>query len=64
MQSKCSYFFHLDEFDIIPVKDLSFIYAYKKFYKDTDLDHLNNNVSKQKPYGSIIKINLWVPFDK
>ena len=49
--------------DIIPLKDIGFINSYKKIYKDPSLKYLNSYISKWKPFGTIITMNLWLAYD-
>ena len=47
----------------IPLKDIGFINSYKKIYKDPSLKYLNSYISKWKPFGTIITMNLWLAYD-
>ena len=55
--------FHLGISNILPIGDLGFINAYKKYYKDESLKKLNNNSNKWSKYTTIVTWYLWSSYD-
>ena len=55
--------FHLGISNILPIGDLGFINAYKKYYKDENLKKLNNNSNKWSKYTTIVTWYLWSSYD-
>ena len=55
--------FHLGLSDVMPIGDLGFINAYKKYYKDTDLLKFNKNSKKWCEYSTIVTWYLWSSYD-
>ena len=55
--------FHLGLSDVIPIGDLGFINAYKKYYKDPDLLKFNKNSKKWGKYSTIVTWYLWSSYD-
>ena len=55
--------FHLGLSDVIPIGDLGFINAYKKYYKDPDLLKFNENSKKWSKYSTIVTWYLWSSYD-
>ena len=55
--------FHLGLSDVIPIGDLGFINAYKKYYKDPDLLKFNKNSKKWSKYTTIVTWYLWSSYD-
>ena len=55
--------FHLGLSDVMPVGDLGFINAYKKYYKDPDLLKFNENSKKWSKYSTIVTWYLWSSYD-
>ena len=55
--------FHLGISNILPIGDLGFINAYKKYYKDENLKKLNNNSNKWSKYSTIVTWYLWSSYD-
>ena len=55
--------FHLGISNILPIGDLGFINAYKKYYKDESLKKLNNNSNKWSKYSTIVTWYLWSSYD-
>ena len=55
--------FHLGLSDVMPIGDLGFINAYKKYYKDPDLLKFNKNSKKWGKYSTIVTCYLWSSYD-
>ena len=55
--------FHLGLSDVMPIGDLGFINAYKKYYKDPDLLKFNKNSKKWRKYSTIVTWYLWSSYD-
>ena len=55
--------FHLGLSDVMPIGDLGFINAYKKYYKDPDLLKFNKNSKKWIKYSTIVTWYLWSSYD-
>ncbi len=55
--------FHLGLSNIIPIGDLGFINAYKKYYNDPDLLKFNKNTKKWCKYSTIVTWYLWSSYD-
>ena len=55
--------FYLGISNILPIGDLGFINAYKKYYKDESLKKLNNNSNKWSKYTTIVTWYLWSSYD-
>ena len=55
--------FHLGLSDVMPIGDLGFINAYKKYYKDPDLLKFNKNSKKWSKYKTIVTWYLWSSYD-
>ena len=55
--------FHLGLSSIMPMGDLGFINAYKKYYNDPDLIKFNKNKKKWSPYSTIVTWYLWSSYD-
>ena len=55
--------FHLGLSNIMPIGDLGFINAYKKYYNDPDLIKLNKNTKKWRKYSTIVTWYLWASYD-
>ena len=55
--------FHLGLSNIMPIGDLGFINAYKKYYNDPDLIKLNKNTKKWSKYSTIVTWYLWASYD-
>ena len=55
--------FHLGLSDVMPVGDLGFINAYKKYYKDPDLLKFNENSKKWSKHSTIVTWYLWSSYD-
>ena len=55
--------FHLGLSDVMPIGDLGFINAYKKYYKDPDLLKFNKNSKKWGKYSTIVTWYLWSSYD-
>jgi DNA-3-methyladenine glycosylase II len=55
--------FHLGLSNIMPIGDLGFINAYKKYYNDPDLIKLNKNKKKWSKYSTIVTWYLWASYD-
>ena len=55
--------FHLGISNILPIGDLGFINAYKKYYKDESLKKLNKNSNKWSKYTTIVTWYLWSSYD-
>ena len=55
--------FHLGLLNILPIGDLGFINAYKKYYNDPSLKSLNNNIEKWGDFTTIVTWYLWSTYD-
>ena len=55
--------FHLGLCDVMPIGDLGFINAYKKYYNDPDLIKFNKNTKKWSKYSTIVTWYLWSSYD-
>ena len=55
--------FHLGLSNVMPIGDLGFINAYKKYYKDPDLIKFNKNSKKWSKYSTIVTWYLWASYD-
>ena len=55
--------FHLGLSNIMPVGDLGFINAYKKYYNDPNLNKLTKNSKKWGKYSTIVTWYLWSSYD-
>ncbi len=55
--------FHLGKPDILPLGDLGFINAYKKYYRDPKLLKLKKNSKLWNNYSTIITWYLWASYD-
>ena len=55
--------FHLGLLNILPIGDLGFINAYKKYYRDPNLKSLSNNVDKWGDFTTIVTWYLWSTYD-
>ena len=55
--------FHLGLSDVMPIGDLGFINAYKKYYKDPNLLKFNKNSKKWSKYSTIVTWYLWSSYD-
>ena len=55
--------FHLGISNILPMGDLGFINAYKKYYNDESLEKLHIYSKKWSRYGTIITWYLWSSYD-
>ena len=55
--------FHLGLSSIMPMGDLGFINAYKKYYNDPDLIKFNKNTKKWSKYSTIVTWYLWASYD-
>ena len=55
--------FHLGLSDVMPIGDLGFINAYKKYYRDPDLLKFNINSKKWSKYSTIVTWYLWSSYD-
>jgi DNA-3-methyladenine glycosylase II len=55
--------FHLGLSSIMPMGDLGFINAYKKYYNDPDLIKFNKNSKKWSKYSTIVTWYLWASYD-
>ena len=55
--------FYLGLSDVMPIGDLGFINAYKKYYKDPDLLKFNKNSKKWRKYSTIVTWYLWSSYD-
>ena len=55
--------FYLGLPDIMPLGDLGFINAYKKYYNDTKLKKFSKNSSKWHNYSTIVTWYLWSSYD-
>ncbi len=55
--------FYLGISNILPIGDLGFINAYKKYYKDESLKKLNKNSNKWSKYTTIVTWYLWSSYD-
>ena len=55
--------FYLGLSDVMPIGDLGFINAYKKYYKDPDLLKFNKNSKKWSKYSTIVTWYLWSSYD-
>ena len=55
--------FHLGLSNIMPVGDLGFINAYKKYYNDSSLNKLTKNSKKWGKYSTIVTWYLWSSYD-
>ena len=55
--------FHLGLSNIMPIGDLGFINAYKKYYNDPDLIKFNKNTKKWSKYSTIVTWYLWASYD-
>ena len=55
--------FHLGLSNIMPIGDLGFINAYKKYYNDPYLIKLNKNTKKWSKYSTIVTWYLWASYD-
>jgi len=55
--------FHLGLSNIMPVGDLGFINAYKKYYNDPNLNKLTKNTKKWGKYSTIVTWYLWSSYD-
>ena len=55
--------FHLGLSDVMPIGDLGFINAYKKYYKDTNLLKFKKNSKKWGEYSTIVTWYLWSSYD-
>ena len=55
--------FHLGLSNIMPVGDLGFINAYKKYYNDPSLNKLTKNSKKWGKYSTIVTWYLWSSYD-
>ena len=55
--------FHLGLSDVMPIGDLGFINAYKKYYKDPNLQKFNKNSKKWSKYSTIVTWYLWSSHD-
>ena len=55
--------FYLGLPDIMPLGDLSFINAYKKYYNDLKLKKFANNSNKWGNYSTIVTWYLWSSYD-
>ena len=49
--------------NILPKGDLGFINAYKKYYKDKNLDKLDKNSKNWSNYSTIVTWYLWASYD-
>ena len=56
--------FHLGLLNILPIGDLGFINAYKKFYKDPNLQKLAMNMKKWGDFTTIVTWYLWSSYDE
>jgi DNA-3-methyladenine glycosylase II len=55
--------FHLGLSNIMPMGDLGFINAYKKYNNDSDLIKFNKNTKKWSKYSTIVTWYLWASYD-
>jgi len=55
--------FHLGLLNILPIGDLGFINAYKKYYNDPNLKSLPNNIKKWGDFTTIVTWYLWSTYD-
>ncbi len=55
--------FYLGLPNIMPVGDLGFINAYKKYYKDINLNKFSKNSKKWGNYSTIVTWYLWSSYD-
>ena len=55
--------FHFGLLNILPVGDLGFINAYKKYYRDPSLKSLSNNIEKWGDFTTIVTCYLWSTYD-
>ena len=55
--------FHLGLLNILPIGDLGFINAYKKYYRDPNLKSLSNNIDKWGDFTTIVTWYLWSTYD-
>ena len=55
--------FHFGLLNILPVGDLGFINAYKKYYRDPSLKSLSNNIEKWGDFTTIVTWYLWSTYD-
>ena len=55
--------FHLGLPNVMPMGDLGFINAYKKYYNDPDLIKFNKNTKKWSKYSTIVTWYLWASYD-
>ena len=55
--------FHLGLSNIMPIGDLGFINAYKKYYNDPDLMKFDKNIKKWSKYSTIVTWYLWASYD-
>ena len=55
--------FHLGISNILPKGDLGFINAYKKYYKDENLEKLDKNSKNWSKYSTIVTWYLWSSYD-
>ena len=55
--------FHLGLSDVMPIGDLGFVNAYKKYYNDPDLLKFNKNSKKWSKYSTIVTWYLWSSYD-
>ena len=55
--------FHLGLLNILPIGDLGFINAYKKYYRDPNLKSLSNNIDKWGEFTTIVTWYLWSSYD-
>ena len=55
--------FHLGISNILPIGDLGFINAYKKYYDDKNLKKLDKNSKNWSIYSTIVTWYLWSSYD-
>jgi len=55
--------FHLGLLNILPIGDLGFINAYKKYYSDPNLKLLSKNIEKWGDFTTIVTWYLWSTYD-
>ena len=56
--------FYLGYSNILPLGDLGFINAYKKFYNDDDLKKIRYYSNKWNNYSTIVTWYLWASYDE
>ena len=56
--------FYLGNSNILPVGDLGFINAYKKFYNDNNLKKITYYSNKWNNYSTIVTWYLWASYDE